>query len=105
MRKYAVFLLVFGLLGALPSARATVFGSIRGIVHDPQHRPIAGADVKLQSATSDFSLSTQSNQDGEFTFNPVPIGDYTIQVSRAGFADAKQSLTVISGLRQFCTFL
>jgi outer membrane cobalamin receptor len=87
---------MFGLLGALPSARATVFGSIRGIVHDPQHRPIAGADVKLQSTTSDFSLSTQTNQDGEFTFNPVAIGDYTIQVSHAGFADAKQSLTVIS---------
>jgi outer membrane cobalamin receptor len=96
MRKYAVFLLAVGLLAALPAARAVVFGSIRGIVHDPQHRPIAGADVKLQSATSDFSLMAQTNQDGEFTFNPVPVGNYVIQASHAGFEVTKQSVTLVS---------
>ncbi len=96
MRKYAVFLLAFGLLAAFPAARATIFGTIRGIVHDPQHRPIAGAEVKLQSATSDFSLMAQTNQDGEFTFNPVAVGDYVITVSRPGFAITKQNVTVIS---------
>ena len=96
MRKYAVFLLAVVLLAALPSARATVFGSIRGIVHDPQHRPVADANVKLQSTTSDFSLTSQTNQDGEFTLNPVPIGDYVIEVSHAGFAAARQNITVIS---------
>jgi len=96
MRKCVVSLLVVGLLAGVPAARATIFGSIRGIIHDPQHRPIAGADVKLQSGTSDFSLATQTNQDGEFTFNPVPAGDYIVTVTHAGFADAKQNVTLIS---------
>jgi len=26
-------------------AHATTFGSVRGVVHDPQHRPIQGASV------------------------------------------------------------
>jgi TonB dependent receptor/Carboxypeptidase regulatory-like domain/TonB-dependent Receptor Plug Domain len=96
MRKCVVSLLVVGLLAGVLAARATIFGSIRGIIHDPQHRPIAGADVKLQSGTSDFSLATQTNQDGEFTFNPVPAGDYIVTVTHAGFADAKQNVTLIS---------
>ena len=86
-----------GLLAAVPLARATIFGSVRGIVHDQQHRPIAGADVKLQSVTSDFSLTAQSDQNGEFTFNPVAVGDYTVTVSHSDFASAAQNITVVSG--------
>src|SRR5580704_1643373 len=96
MRKCIVFLLVIGFLAAVPLAQATIFGSIRGIVHDPQHRPIAGADIKLQAATSAFSLATQTDQNGEFTFNPVAVGDYTLTVNRPGFTSAKQNVTVIA---------
>ena len=37
------------------AALAIIFGRIQGIVHDPQHRPMAGASVKLQAMTSDWS--------------------------------------------------
>ena len=96
MRKYFVYWLAIGLLAAVPLARATTFGSVRGIVHDPQHRPIADADVKLQAATSDFSLTARTDQSGEFVFNPVAVGDYTVAVSRTGFASAKRTVTVIA---------
>ena len=96
MRKCVVLFLVVVLLACVPAAHATIFGSVRGIVHDPQHRPIAGADVKLQSATSDFSISAQTDQNGEFTFNPVAVGDYEITVNHPGFATAKQNFTVIA---------
>ena len=55
-----------------------------------------GADVKLQSATSAFSLPAQTDQNGEFTFNPVAVGDYIVTVSGPGFASAKQNITVIA---------
>lgn len=72
-RGVAAVALMFLLLSA---ARATVFGTVRGIVHDPQHRPVPGARVTLKSATSDWSQQTQTNSDGEFTFPTVPFGDY-----------------------------
>ena len=37
-------------------ALATVFATVHGVVHDPQHRPIAGAQVTLQAADSNFTL-------------------------------------------------
>ena len=52
--------------------------------------------MKLQSATSDFSLSAQTDQNGEFAFNPVAVGDYAVTVNRSGFASVKQNFTVIA---------
>jgi hypothetical protein len=98
LKRNCVFGLLFLVLVSAGAAivRADIFGAVRGIVHDPQHRPIAGAKVVLASATSSYSLSTTTNQDGEFTFNPVPLGDYRVTVSQTGFETATETLTVAS---------
>lgn len=88
--------LVLALLFACAIAHATIFGKVRGIVHDPQHRPIAGATVKLKSATSDWSQTAQTDQDGAFMFSTVPVGDYLVTASKSGFSEAEQAATVLS---------
>ncbi|HLJ30092.1 MAG TPA: TonB-dependent receptor [Candidatus Angelobacter sp.] len=91
---------ILGLVGsmvALPLGAATIFGSVHGIVHDQQHRPISGADVKIKSATSDWSQAAKTDDDGQFTFPTVAIGDYRVTVVQKGFADSEQAVTVISG--------
>jgi len=90
-------LLVAALCAIAPLARATVFGSVKGVVHDPQHRPIAGAQVTLKSRTSEWSRTAQSEQNGEFLIEAVPIGDYTVTVSAKGFDALRQAITVESG--------
>ena len=49
-----MFLLAFLPLFA-STAFATIFASVRGIIHDPQHHPIQGAEVTLTSLNSDWS--------------------------------------------------
>ena len=73
---------------------ATILGRIQGIVHDPQHRPVLGASVKLQSATSDWSQTTQTNDNGEFSFTAVAVGDYKIAVTQPKFETSEQAVTV-----------
>ncbi len=90
MPKLVVYLCFGGLL------YATIFGKIQGIVHDPQHRPVAGASATLQSVTSDFSQTTQTNDNGEFSFSAVPVGDYKITVTKAQFQTLEQTVTVDS---------
>jgi len=97
VRKLLLYLLAAALILSAPPARATIFGSIRGIVHDAQHRPIAGASVKLQAITSEWSQTTQTDDDGEFSFTSVPVGDYKITVSQTKFQTLQQTLTVTSG--------
>jgi TonB dependent receptor/Carboxypeptidase regulatory-like domain/TonB-dependent Receptor Plug Domain len=96
MRKFVYLLLAMALLLSGQSALATIFGDVRGIVHDPQHRPVAGASVVLKSATSDWSQQTQTDQDGQFSFAAVPLGDYTVTAKAARFSPLQQSFTLAS---------
>ncbi len=96
MRKLVLSLFVAGCLFSALSLHATIFGKIQGIVHDPQHRPVAGATVKLQAVTSDWSQSTQTDDNGEFLFTSVPVGDYKITVTQPKFETAEQTVTVAS---------
>ena len=85
------------ILTAAVAALATIFGSVRGVIHDPQHRPIQGAMVMLKSKSSDWAKNATSDADGEFAFNAVPLGDYSITVASPGFAQVLQDLVVNSG--------
>ena len=96
MRRF-IFRCFLTLLMFAAVAYATIFGRVQGIVHDPQHHPLSGATVTLQAATSDLTQTTKSDDNGEFTFPTVPVGDYRITVSRAGFQNAEQTATVTSG--------
>lgn len=79
------------------SVLATIFSTVRGVVHDPSHRPIAGAEVTLRAKASDYAQTMRTNDDGAFQFPAVPTGEYTVRVSRAGFADEEQALVMVSG--------
>jgi len=76
---------------------ATIFGSVQGIIHDPQHRPILGATVVLKSKSSEWTKNTSTDANGAFVFNAVPLGDYSISVASPGFTQAVQSVVVNSG--------
>ena len=76
---------------------ATVFGTVRGIVHDTSHRPVSGVEVVLKAEDSDYTQSVVTNDTGDFHFDSVPIGQYKVSVSKTGFAPQEQRITVLSG--------
>ena len=78
-------------------AFANVYGAIRGVVHDPQHRPVQGAMVMLKAKSSDWAKTVTTDANGEFQINAVPLGDYSVTVASQGFAQTAQDVTVISG--------
>jgi outer membrane receptor for ferrienterochelin and colicin len=78
-------------------ALATIFGTVRGVVHDPNHRPIAAAEATLQAATSAYQQTVRSDDSGQFEFSTVPVGEYKLTVRHPGFAASEQRLVVASG--------
>ncbi len=91
-------LLIFaGLVLASCIAFADIFGSIRGVVHDPQHRPVDRVMVMLHSKSSDWVATTNTDAGGEFTFGAVPLGEYTVTVASPGFLQTSQAVVVKSG--------
>jgi hypothetical protein len=85
------------LLTLAVTVSATIFGSVRGIIHDPQHRPVHGAMVMLKSKSSEWAMSATTGADGNFEFNAVPVGDYSVIVANPGFVQAMQDVIVASG--------
>jgi outer membrane cobalamin receptor len=81
----------------LPLAPAAELTAVRGVVHDPQHRPIAGATITLRAAASDFVVSGNTDSSGEFNLSAVPPGVYVVTVSQTGFTATRQSITIASG--------
>jgi outer membrane receptor for ferrienterochelin and colicin len=79
------------------AAFASIFGSVRGIVHDPQHRPVENAMVMLRSKNSDWAATANTDAGGQFTFDAVAIGEYTVTVAAPNFKQAAQSVRVNSG--------
>jgi outer membrane cobalamin receptor len=78
-------------------AQAEIFGTVHGIVHDPQHRPVQDAMVDLKAQRSDWVQHQKTNDNGEFDFGAVPLGEYTVTVTLANFQQAQQSVVVGSG--------
>ncbi|MBA3914854.1 MAG: TonB-dependent receptor [Acidobacteriales bacterium] len=75
---------------------ATIFSSVHGLIHDPEHRPVQGATVTLRAVDSKWEKSQQSNSEGEFAFDVVPLGAYIVSVQVPGFETQQESLTLIS---------
>jgi outer membrane receptor for ferrienterochelin and colicin len=78
-------------------AEATLFGTVSGIVRDPQSHSIQGADVTLRARSSAWSKSMTTDAGGTFRFIAVPLGDYSVTVTAPGFAVSTVDVTVISG--------
>ncbi len=96
MRRLVLCVYLANFLLSISLLHATIFGKIQGIVHDPQHRPVTGASVKLQAVHSDWHQTAQTNDNGEFSFTTVPVGDYKITVTQPKFETLEQAVTVDS---------
>lgn len=78
-------------------AHAGIFGSVHGLIHDPQHRPVSGARVTLQAGSSEFTKTVISDDEGSFAIDAIPAGEYRISVSSPGFESQEQALVLRSG--------
>jgi hypothetical protein len=92
----AVFLCCFVLLGFRPEVTAQTFtGSVIGRVFDPQHVVVRGVNLTLHSMNQDFERHTTTNLEGDYAFQLVPPGKFTIRAEASGFAATAVSVEVV----------
>jgi outer membrane receptor protein involved in Fe transport len=101
-RAIPLFAVLFFLASA---AFGTIFGTVRGIVHDQQHHPVSDAKVTLRAKQSDYTQSVQTDSEGQFHFDAVPLGTYTVTVSQGGFETGQQNVTALSGTAPILHFV
>jgi len=88
MMRHAFWSTLMLLLVATSLFSQTFRGAINGTVTDPAGAVVAGASVKATNTATGVSLDTKSTSDGQFAFQDLPLGNYKISVTAAGFSPA-----------------
>ncbi len=79
------FLIPTLILFALSPVRAQDRAAISGTITDPSGAAVNGAKVELDSQANGFHRETVSGLSGIYQFQSLPVGSYTVSITRAGF--------------------
>src|SRR5262245_17078588 len=84
VRQLILVVLLFAMLSNVSLAQRTtaIFG---GIVQDPTGAVLPGAEAQLVNEGTSASIQRATNETGEFLFDFVPPGTYTLKIVLPGF--------------------
>lgn len=96
MKRFtAKCLILFGIICIFSASRAyaqaTATVQISGVVKDPSGASVAGAVVTATQTQTGFSRSVTTGADGSYILNPLPLGEYQLQVRKEGFTTYVQN--------------
>ena len=76
---------------AVPTAEAqTITGTITGTVKDASGGVLPGATITLIQLDTNRQQTTISDDEGRYTFPPLPLGNYRAEATLSGFKSAVQ---------------
>ena len=84
-RTFAVVSVFFALIFACTVSAQTFRGSIQGTITDSTGAALPGASVKVFSPGTGLSRVVPTNDLGGYVASELPLGTYSITVSKAGF--------------------
>jgi outer membrane receptor protein involved in Fe transport len=100
--KRVMYLLLVGMgllsLGSSNAfAQATASGTIQGTVTDKSSAVVSGAQVVAKSKATDLTRTATTSETGDYRFQLLPVGFYTVTVSKAGFGTVSQMVETLIG--------
>ena len=72
-------------------------GGIKGVITDESGAVLGSAVVKAANEATGLGYATLSSSGGEFAFQDLPLGEYSISVSQSGFEALKVNGVRVSG--------
>src|SRR5438874_7869013 len=101
MKKFVYVLLVGVLFLSLGSgnafAQATASATIQGTVTDKSGAVVSGAHVVAKNKATDVSRTTTTSDEGYYRFELLPVGTYTVTVSKDGFGTVTETIETFIG--------
>jgi hypothetical protein len=95
-RKFlTIFACIFA--GTLAIHAQSNYADVRGSILDPQHRPVAGAQIHVLTRETGAGREVVSNDAGLYEIAGLEPGAYTLTVDREGFKQALQTLNLEVG--------
>jgi hypothetical protein len=93
-RSAAAVLLQLACAGTLfaQADRATVSGHVT----DPSGAVLPGVSITARDNSTGTTFTGQSNNAGAYSLEELPIGDYTVKMTHAGFKDVQSSVHLVA---------
>jgi hypothetical protein len=89
LRRFAILALL--VLPFLPATRAQVSASIKGMVMDASGAAVPGVTVTAKNVETGAVRSSVTDDSGRYLLLALPVGEYEVRVTKAGFRDAVRS--------------
>jgi hypothetical protein len=84
LRFSAFLVLLVSSLVSIP-AKASVNGSVSGVVKDSTGALVPQAEVKITNVDTNVAATVHTNSEGVYSFLSLPVGHYRLEVKAAGF--------------------
>jgi len=78
-------------------AQATATGTIQGTVIDQTQGVVVGAEVLITSKATGERRTTSTNGVGDYRFDLLSAGGYTVRITKTGFGAVVQSVDLLIG--------
>lgn len=78
-------------------AQATASSAIAGTVTDKSQAVVVGADVTATNVATGAVRTTTTNASGDYRFDLLPVGTYTVKITKSGFATMVQKVELLVG--------
>ncbi len=89
-----VSLLLVLMIFCATSGFAQYSGNIQGVISDPSGAAINGASVTLLNVETGIQVVTTTSDSGNYRFNSLEPGRYTVSATAGGFKTAQENLTL-----------
>ncbi len=80
---------------------AQISGSLVGSIVDPSNAAVAGAKITLLEQGTNYVRNTTTAADGNFAFNAIPPGTYSVSVEHKGFRGFSRRDIELTASEQF----
>jgi len=81
----------------------TITGSVAGSVEDSSGGAVPNATVTLISQTTAEARTTKTNDSGDFLFNAVVPGRYSVRIEQQGFKTVERSGLILTATQRLAT--
>ena len=79
------------------TAQTTTSGGLTGVLTDPTHAVVVGAEIEIEEQSKGTTQSTKTDREGVYRFFFLEPGKYTLTVTCDGFRPASRAVNVLLG--------
>src|SRR5215470_2034433 len=94
---FCLAVLLLTLASSHAAAQATASGTIQGTISDQSQGVVQGAEVTAKNKGTDLTRTISTSDTGYYRIELLPIGTYTVTITKAGFATATSTVEVMVG--------